>query len=418
MIYPEKRMNAASRGLFRFSLGASLFVIAAAPAGGGQPAFSGLAASANTAETASSNPAGMTRLREETATARLLVAAGFGDFEVNENLTTTSGGNPDNDFSPVLVPLGYYVRPVSDRVHLGISLTVPSGFGADYGSGWAGRYYTQEYSLVYVALTPAISYRINEHWSIGAALGINYTSSESKVALNTLLPGLPDGRLTADLDGIGTNVSLSALWQLNDRMRFGLSYTSEANTDIDGRLRFRDPGPLLGALIERGVIPERLEVRNTLPQRVLAGMYQELDSGGELSIDLLWVEFSKFGTSAISLDGETIDVEGGTYKNIWAGFIGYGFPAAHGRRYSVGAFYIQQPVDDDKRTLALALDRIWGIGVGVQLRRNSGRVVDLNLNLIDYGKAPVDTGPSLLRGRVVGETDGPYAVLLEAALHF
>jgi long-chain fatty acid transport protein len=272
-------MNGAPRALSRFLLGTALLVIAAAPARAGQPAFSGLAASADSAETASSNPAGMTRLPQATATARLLVAAGFGDFEVDENLTTTSGGNPDNDFSPVLVPLGYYVRPVSDRVHLGISLTVPSGFGADYGSGWAGRYYTQEYSLVYVALTPAISYRVNERWSVGAALGINYTSSESQVALNTLLPGLPDGRLTADLDGIGTNVSLSALWQLNDRLRFGLSYTSEANTDIDGRLRFRDPGPVLGALIERGLIPERIKVRNTLPQRVLAGMHHELGLG-------------------------------------------------------------------------------------------------------------------------------------------
>jgi long-chain fatty acid transport protein len=417
-MFPEKRMNEACRALFRFSLGASLLVMAAAPARAGQPAFSGLAASADTAETASSNPAGMTRLPEAAATARLLVAAGFGDFEVDESLTTTSGGNPDNEFSPVLVPLGYYVRPVGDRVHLGISLTVPSGFGADYGPSWAGRYYTQEYSLVYVALTPAISYRLNERWSVGAALGINYTSSESKVALNTLVPGLPDGQLTADLDGIGTNFSLSALWQLNDRLRFGLSYTSEANTDIDGRLRFRDPGPVLSALIERGVIPDRIEVRNTLPQRVLAGMYRELDSGGYLSLDLLWVEFSRFGTSAISLDGETINVEGGAYNNIWAGSIGYGFPAARGRRYRVGAFYIQQPVDDDKRTLALALDRVWGVGAGVELRRDNGRVVDLNLNLIDYGTGPVDTGPSLLRGRVVGETERPYAVMLEAAVHF
>lgn len=411
----NKASTAAHRRLLP---GLLLLLIASPPAWTASPGFSGLAASANTAETASQNPAGMARLPEAAATARLLVAAGFGDFEVDESLTTTDGGNPDNDFSPVLVPLGYYVRPVGERVHLGISLTVPSGFGSDYGREWAGRYYTDEYSLVYIALTPAISYRINEQWSVGAALGINYTSSESKVAINTLVPGLPDGRLTADLDGIGTNFSLSALWQLNHRLRFGLSYTSESNTDIDGRLKFRDPGPVLGVLIERGVIPERIEVKNTLPQRVLAGLYRELDSGGYFSLDILWVEFSKFGTPAISLDGESINVEGGTYNNLWAGSIGYGWPPVDGRRYSVGAFYIQQPVDDDKRTLALALDRIWGIGAGLQLTRSSGRVIDLNLNLIDYGKSPVDTGPSLLRGRVVGETDGPYAVVLDAAVHF
>ena len=40
------------------------------------------------------------------------------------------------------------------------------------------------------------------------------------------------------------------------------------------------------------------------------------------------------------------------------------------------------------------------------------------MTLVDYGDAPVDTGPSLLRGRVVGSNSNPYALLLGIAWHF
>ena len=36
----------------------------------------------------------------------------------------------------------------------------------------------------------------------------------------------------------------------------------------------------------------------------------------------------------------------------------------------------------------------------------------------EYADAPVDTGPSLLRGRVVGSNSNPYALLLGIAWHF
>jgi long-chain fatty acid transport protein len=391
-----------------------------APAMAGSAAFSGITASANSAETASNNPAGMARLQTASTTASLALANGFGEFKVDQ-AQSSPGGDPDNEFSPVLIPQGYHVRPINERLTAGISLTVPSGFGSDYGSDWAGRYQTESYSLVYIALTPAVAWRINQQWSVGASLGINYTSSESEVAFKTLAPGPsqgPDGRLSAELDGVGTRLGLSALWEMSERTRFGLVYTSESETDIDGKLKFRNPGPVVGGLLERGLLPDNLEVEQVLPQRIIGGVYHELDDGAFITADLAWIEFSKFGTSSISLGNARIDVDEGNFNNIWAGTLGYGFPASNGRQYSIGAFFVQQPVDDDKRSLALPLDRIWGVGAGVNFQRANGHSLDVNLNLADYGKAPVDTGDSRLRGRVIGETDNPYAVVISTAYHF
>ena len=58
------------------------------------------------------------------------------------------------------------------------------------------------------------------------------------------------------------------------------------------------------------------------------------------------------------------------------------------------------------------------IGAGVHVTRQGGRSIDLNANIVDYGEAPVDTGDSPYRGRVVGKTDNPYALMFDASFHF
>lgn len=395
-----------------------LACLGTSPVLAGSAGFAGIAASADSAETASDNPAGMSRLDKPTATISLMQATGFGTFEVDDGQTTTSGGDPDNDLNPVMVPQAYYVRPINDSLHAGISLTIPSGFGSEYGSDWAGRYYTESYSLVYVAVTPALSWRINEQWSVGASVGINYISSQSEVAINTLVPGAADGKLEADLDGVGTNFSLSLLWEMTEKTRFGLVYTSESKTDIDGDLKFRNTGPVIGGLLERGVLSDEIEVEQVMPQRIIGGVYHELDDGAFIVADIAWVEFSRFGANSVSMDGETIDVEDSGFNNFWAGTLGYGFPANGGLRYTLDTFYVQAPVDDSKRTLAMPLDRMWGVGAGVQVDHGNGKAIEFNLHLVDFGKSPVDTGPSAVRGRVVGETEHPYAVIVSGAYHF
>ena len=394
-------------------------LISASSAFGNGPALSGIAASADSAETASSNPAGMSRLDESQFAVRTLVAKGFGSFEVDEAQTTISGGDPRDESTPVMVPSLFYVRPLGDRWRVGVSLTVPSGFGADYGPHWAGRYYSDNYSLVYVAFTPAVSYRVDDHLSLGAAVSVNYTASTTEVAVNTLLPSLPDGRLRTELEGIGSSVNLSMLWEFDERTRFGLTYTSEAKANLEGDLDFHNVGPVLGAILEATRLNgANLKVENILPQRVIAGVYHAGESGWFATLDVLWMDFSKFATGSVSLNGTDLDVDDdGGFQDFGGATVGFGFPW-EGRTYSVGAFYTSSPVDDSKRTLALALDRMWGVGAGVSVERSNAHKIDVFLNVINYGEAPVDTGPSLVRGRVVGQNLDPYAIVLDMTYRF
>jgi long-chain fatty acid transport protein len=421
--YKYRQNGEEELSMFRIKLtdviACHLLTTYAAVACAGSPVFSGRIAEADSAETAADNPAGMSRLGESAATVQAMLARSFGKFEVDDRRTTVSGGDPDDDNAPVFVPFGYYVKQLNDRWHAGISLTVPTGFGADYGGDWAGRYYSDYYSLVYVMLAPAVSYRVDDHLSLGASLGINYVKSESKVAFNNLSQGASDGRIEADVDGYGFSLTLSALYEFDARTRVGLVYTSQSVSHLDGDLKFRGVGPVLQPVLQqRGLLKNDVEITNVLPQRVSAGIYHGLESGNYVTADALWMEFSKFGTTNVSLNGSDLRYDdAGTYNNIWGVSLGAGFPRGK-YTWKTGVFYLSPPVDDDKRTLALALDRMWGIGGGVSFVLDNTRRIDINLNLIDTGEAPVDTGSNPVRGRVVGKTENPYVMMIDASYHF
>ena len=395
-------------------------IVVAAPLHAGSAALTGITAVADDAEGALTNPAGMTRLHEQSFSVGGLLAYGLGDFAIDEERTTMDGGNPKKGTSAVIIPSLYYVHPLGERLRAGISLTVPSGFGAEYGRNWAGRYYTDTYSLVYVAVTPAIAYRISDTVSVGGSLGINYTASEAETSINTLAPGAEDGRLEAELSGVGFSASFGVLWEPSATTRFGLVYTSDSEAELEGDVKLKNLGPVLDPVLDALDLKKvDLKIDNTLPQRIIAGVYHEFDSTWSITADLLWMKFSDFGTTGISLNDTELDVDPeDIYNDIWGITAGVTRRMNASLSWNLGAFVISEPIDDQDRTLSMRLDRMWGVGGGVSQRFGDNRRVDLNLTVLNYGKAPVDTGDSLTRGRIVGKNEDPWSILMGVTWHF
>lgn len=138
----------------------------------GGPAFSGLFASADSAETVYNNPAGMARLDGRHLTNQVIFIIPMSEFEVDEDLTTTEGGNPRKPDS-AFVPAVYYQDEFADDWRWGVSLNVPSGFGSNNGPNWAGRYYSDEFTLAYVALSPALAYKVTKKFPSGRASALS-----------------------------------------------------------------------------------------------------------------------------------------------------------------------------------------------------------------------------------------------------
>ena len=131
----------------------------------------------------------------------------------------------------------------------------------------------------------------------------------------------------------------------------------------------------------------------------------------------MWIEFSQFGVTEIHLDGEDINVPEGNFDDFFVYSAGLSWPIRPGLRGAVGAMYLEQPIDDEDRGFGIALDRVYGIGAGVEWQREGG-VLDINVNLMDTGEAPIDTGESPIKGRVSGEFEDHYTLAVEFTYHW
>jgi long-chain fatty acid transport protein len=393
------------------ALAAGLSLKAAAADG---PAMTGLFASADDAVTAATNPAGLTRLHE------VEWVGGLSAFYSTSDFTTTAqsvGGSFSNSSSGSLaIPSLYYARPINDDITFGISLTVPSGLGSDPGDSTPARYLLEKWTLGYVSLTPAAGYRVNEKLSIGAGLNLNYALYDYQTAVFNG-PGQPDGKMELRDGNFGVGYQLGMLYELSPITRFGLSYSSSTTSKFSSTPELSGLTPQRAALLPAGIRSNPVTLESEFPQHLGGGAWHEFADGKSATLDLLWVNFNRFGLSSATLGNNAIQVSNTRYQNIWGATAGMNWPLDEKWTMRFGAAYASSGVDSENRTFSLRLDRIWGAGVGTEYRWRKNRVVGVNLTYYNLGSAPLSTTIPLV-GTLSGEYSTNYAIGLDLTLRW
>ena len=100
------------------------------------------------------------------------------DYKVNHwarlpNIGGTSASQ-DSEFPASFIPSLGAVYPVNDALTLGLNVFGSAGMGVDYDPGVYGFGLETEYSIM--KIVPALSYRISDKLSVGAALNIDMAS--------------------------------------------------------------------------------------------------------------------------------------------------------------------------------------------------------------------------------------------------
>jgi long-chain fatty acid transport protein len=288
-----------------------------------------------------------------------------------------------------------------------------TGFGATNGPNWAGRYYSDRFSLVYIAFSPAVSYRVNDNLSFVAASRIMYSDSEIRTQVSNSLNGEThdDGKLTAEADGVGAGFSISALYSFSPDTRVGLVYNSEVNIDMDTEVDLANVHRPQD-VIDR-IESQTIEVADNVPMNVGLGLYHRLQNDWDFTVDVMWMEFSDFGVTDVYLEEDTLNVPQGMFNDFYMVTSGTSWPINTRMRGAVGVMWVEQPIDNASRTFGMNLDEMWGVGGGITYKLDNGHDLEFSIDLIDTGSAPIDTGDSLFKGRVAGETQDPYTMLLD-----
>ncbi|SCZ57334.1 OmpP1/FadL family transporter [Thiohalomonas denitrificans] len=124
----------------------------------------------------------------------------------------------DSDSDLYLIPSGALAYRANDKLTFGMGMSGLSGMGVDFDDitpmpGNQNVVTTKQFYKI----APGFGYRINEQWTWGAALNIDYQS----LAVDTSTLHLPQNQT------FGFGATVGATYQPNDVMRFGLSYISE-----------------------------------------------------------------------------------------------------------------------------------------------------------------------------------------------
>ncbi|WP_036817062.1 OmpP1/FadL family transporter, partial [Photobacterium sanctipauli] len=166
------------------------------------------------------NPATMSGMGESLTTFNVL---GF-DLEMKY---TDKDGQADGKAHSVLPSFGaFHAHQITDDLHIGLALGAVGGSSLAYGDQWAGAPVLDEITLTAMQFNPALSYRLNDQWSVGAGLQFSWAAlQQSSKRLD----------VKQDTDwAFGANVGV--MYQHNPKLVVSASYRTKLEHEFDTRV--------------------------------------------------------------------------------------------------------------------------------------------------------------------------------------
>lgn len=313
------------------------------------------------------------------------------DYANPENVTKYVSDNKIS--TPMYVYANY--KP-TEWMSAGVVFNTPFGSTMNWGNDWAGAHLSQSINLAAYNLQPTVSFRIGEHFSIGAGLMMtwgNFDLSQSLLPVgaqtNTLLdgllkqamqnPALPDifaaagNRSIASLGLEGSakmafGVNLGVMYDINEQWSLGFSYRSQLKMKVDSgdvALNLIDD-PTIAATVNQ-MLPAlgaklgldfsqlsscKIKTELPLPATLTWGVSFRPVQKWEFAVDLqyvLWSAYDHLKVDLVTPDGQQKQLADNTknYSNTLAFRFGGQYHALDWLTVRMGMYVDESPVSSD-----------------------------------------------------------------------
>ena len=185
-----------------------------------------------------------------------------------------------------LFPISLYgVYKFNDKINLGLAINNPFQNNISWNNNWGGKYICISNKSNVQNIQPAISYRINDKFSVGGGLMFTFYRHQASKALN-YENAAGDVVMNYDLKGssLGLNLGLNyndKKWHLGFALRTGLNYkNAKGEATIEN---------LPSSLVASGVLPSgNTEITSSikLPSVISLGAAYELDENWLVTMDV------------------------------------------------------------------------------------------------------------------------------------
>jgi long-chain fatty acid transport protein len=272
------------------------------------------------------NPAGMSYLQGTQAAVAahvINVSSKFSGTATNPVALgggAASGGTGGDAGDTAFVPNLYFVRPFSERLHVGLGVNVPFGLVTEYDSNWIGRFQGIKSELTTVNINPSVSYKVSDAFSIGA--GLNYQRAEAELTNAVVLGAGSSGNTKLEADDAAWGWNIGAIFQVTPATRIGIAYRSEIDYTLEGDVTTTTS---TGVVLPTAGGPSRADV--TFPDMLSISLAHAVSDRLQLLADV-----TRTGWSSIK-QVRVIDTTNGTLREV------FGFDFDDAMRYSIGVNY-------------------------------------------------------------------------------
>ncbi|CAI0700834.1 long-chain fatty acid transporter FadL [Serratia ficaria] len=364
--------------------------------------YSGEGAIADTAASASRNPALlMMYTRPEFS-----IGAVFIDPDVDITGKSPSGASLNSkNIAPVAwVPNLHYVHPINDQFAVGGSVTSNYGLATEFNDGYTAGAYGGKTDLTTVNLNLSGAYRLNQHFSFGLGFDAVYAKAkleryagESGAAL-----GMPAdtqiSHLKGDEWGYGWNAGI--LYEVDENNRYGFTYRSEVKIDFDGDYKSSIPSalnPLQGKTglpwgTNGSTIPGSLTLN--LPEMWELSGYNKVAPQWAIHYSLAYTSWSQFQElKATGSNGQTLFEKHEGFKDAYRIALGTTYFYDDNWTFRTGIAFDDSPVPAQNRSISIPdQDRLW-LSAGTTYAFNKDASVDVGISYMHGQKVTVKEGP-------------------------
>lgn len=135
------------------------------------------------------------------------------------------------------IPFLHYVSKAYGDYRWGVSLTAPGGLTKRWDTP-AQKAYAEEFTLKIVELSPSLSYRVNDQFSVAGGLRLVYSEGivRSNGAQMSAIIGDPRANIARDMEGdtIEFGYNLAMTYKPTSDINLALTYRSKVDLDEEG----------------------------------------------------------------------------------------------------------------------------------------------------------------------------------------
>jgi len=401
---PHKWMATLAAGLFAAvasSAYAAGFEILEQSGNGLGTAYAGVATGFGDGSEVFFNPAAMSSLESNTASANLSFVIPHAKFsDSNSRLIPQLGGAPltgnmGGDAGGLeLVPSVYGVYKVDNDLAFGLGVNSPFGLESKYNDTWVGRYHATHSRLTTVNINPAVSYKLMDSLSVGANMQVMYADAKlsnavdfgtigvSALGLPTasklgLLPQHADGSVDIKGDDWGLGMGLGATYDVTKHLKAGINWRSRVKMHLSGDADFNVPANAQILTSTGRFTDTNVNADLSLPEEINFGIAAKMAPELTLFTDASWIRWSRFNELHVKYDSPQPDsTEEVNWDNTWRYSVGAKYRPCEPWTVRTGFTYDSTPISDpEHRTPRIPDNNRYWLAFGVDYDVTSSTTV-------------------------------------------